>query len=67
MPLKAEVELDAVVIVPPTPLTILHAPVPIVGEFPARVTLVNPQVDAPVWSGPAKAVISGQKFTLKLQ
>ena len=42
---------------PPVPDTILHAPVPLVGLFPARATEVNPQVDAPVWSGPAAAAV----------
>ena len=48
VPIKVEVGLDAVVIVPPVPLTMLHAPVPTVGVLPARVTVVNPQVAAPV-------------------
>ena len=30
---------------------------PTVGEFAAKVTVVNPQVKAPVWSGPALAVV----------
>ncbi|MBI3365435.1 MAG: hypothetical protein HY033_11050 [Ignavibacteriae bacterium] len=42
---------------PPDPLTTLHPPVPTDGVFPARVTVVNPQVAAPVWSGPAFAVV----------
>ena len=45
--------LVGVVIVPPVPDTMLHTPVPIEGAFAARVTVVNPQVAAPVWSGPA--------------
>ena len=52
-----EVALDAVVIVPPVPLTMLQAPVPTEAVLPARVTLVNPQVDEPVWSAPALAVV----------
>ena len=38
---------------PPDPLTTLHPPVPTEGVFPAKVTVVSPQVEAPVWSGPA--------------
>ena len=57
VPENVDVGLDGVVTVPPNPLTMLHAPVPKVGEFPARVTLVNPQVADPVWSGPAAAVL----------
>ena len=53
MPLKVDVGLDDVVIVPPVPLTILHAPVPIVGELAASVTDVSPQVAELVWSAPA--------------
>ena len=46
-PLKEDVGLDAVAIVPHVPVTILQAPVPTVGVLPARVTFVNPQVDVP--------------------
>ena len=56
-PLKLDVALDEVVIVPPAPLMMLHAPVPDVGILPARVTLVNPQVEDPIWSAPALAVV----------
>ena len=56
MPLKVDVGLEELVIVPPVPLTMLHAPVPTVGVFPARVTDVNPQVADPVWSEPALEV-----------
>jgi hypothetical protein len=48
-----DVALDAVVIDPPVPLTMLQAPVPTVGVLPARVTDVKPQVAEPVWSVPA--------------
>ena len=41
----------------------LQAPVPIVGVFPARVTLVKPQVAEPVWSTPAFEVVG---FWLKV-
>ena len=47
VPVKVDAALDAVVIVPPVPLTMLHAPVPTVGALPARVTEVCPQVAAP--------------------
>ena len=42
---------------PPNPLTTLHPPTPTDGAFPASVTVVNPQVATPVWSGPAFAVV----------
>ena len=48
MPVNVLVGLAGVVIVPPVPETIVHSPVPTVGELPARVTDVSPQVDAPV-------------------
>ncbi len=41
VPLKVLVGLDGVVILPPVPDTILHAPVPIVGVLPANVVLVK--------------------------
>ncbi len=57
VPVNVDVALDAVVTLPPVPETILHAPVPTVGVFPAKVTLVKPHVAAPVWSGPAFAAV----------
>ena len=45
--------LEGVVTVPPAPLIILHAPVPMVGALAASVTDVNPQVAELVWSAPA--------------
>jgi hypothetical protein len=57
VPLNVEVALVGVVIVPPAPDTMLHAPVPKVGVLAASVTLVKPQVAAPVWSGPALDVV----------
>ena len=48
MPVNVEVGLDGVVTVPPIPETMLHAPVPAVGVFPAKVTLVKAHVAAPV-------------------
>jgi len=45
-----------VVTVPPVPDIILQLPVPIVGVLAASVTVVNPQVNELVWSGPASAV-----------
>ena len=53
MPENVEVELLALPKLPPVPLTTLHAPVPTEGVFAAKVTVVKPQVEAPVWSAPA--------------
>jgi hypothetical protein len=47
-PEKLEIGLDAVVIEPPVPLTMLHDPVPTLGVLPANGIEVNPQVVAPV-------------------
>ena len=57
VPLKTEVGLVGVVTVPPVPDIMVQAPAPTVGEFPERVTVVNPQVAAPVWLAPALAVV----------
>ena len=48
VPVKVLVGLVGVVIVPPRPLTILHAPVPTTGVLAARVAVVNPHIAAPV-------------------
>ena len=40
--------LVGVVMVPPAPLIMLHAPVPVKGALAAKVTVVNPQVVIPV-------------------
>ena len=48
VPLKVDVGEDAIPKDPPEPLTIVHAPVPIEGVLAAKVTVVNPQVAAPV-------------------
>jgi len=56
-PLKFVVELFVLAKDPPVPDTILHKPVPIEGVLAASVTVVNPQVAVPVWSGPAFAVV----------
>jgi hypothetical protein len=58
-PEKLDVGLEVVVIVPPVPVTILHAPVPVVGVFPARARVVKPQVELPVWSSPAFETVAG--------
>ena len=58
VPEKVLVGLVGAVIIPPIPLIILHEPVPTPGELPASVTTVNPQVVAPVWSGPAFAIVA---------
>jgi hypothetical protein len=42
------VGLVGVVTVPPTPLTILHAPVPTTGVLAARVAVVKPHIVASV-------------------
>jgi len=42
------VGLVGVVIVPPKPLTILHAPVPTTGVLAASVAVVRPHIAAPV-------------------
>ena len=63
VPVKVEVGLDGVPIVPPVPLIIVQLPVPIVGALPASVTDVCPHVAALVWSGPALAVVG---FWLKV-
>jgi hypothetical protein len=57
VPVKVLVGLVGVVTVPPVPAVIVHAPVPIAGVLAARVTVVKPQVAAPVWSGPAFATV----------
>jgi hypothetical protein len=51
VPVKTDVGLFALAIEPPVPLVIVHAPVPTVGVFPAKV------VDIPqtAWSEPAVA------------
>jgi hypothetical protein len=43
VPVKVLVGLVGVVIVPPTPDVIVHAPVPIAGVLAARVAVVTPQ------------------------
>jgi hypothetical protein len=48
VPVKVLVGLAGVVIVPPAPLTILHAPVPAAGVLAARVAVVTPHINAPV-------------------
>lgn len=48
VPLKVVAGFDAATKLPPAPLTILHAPVPVTGLLAANVTAVNPQVAAPV-------------------
>ena len=57
VPLKLELGLEAVPKLPPVPLTMLHAPVPLPGAFAPSVTVVNPQVAIPVWLAPATAVL----------
>ena len=54
-PVNAEVALVGVVTEPPAPEMIVHAPVPIVGALPAKVT----EVPQTVWSEPALAAVGG--------
>jgi len=63
VPLNVLVGLDGVVMDPPDPLTMLHDPVPTEGALPARVALVNPHMDDPVWSDPALDTVG---FLLKV-
>jgi len=51
------VGLDAVAMLPPEPEIILQLPMPVEGVFAARVVVVRPHIEAPVWSGPALAVV----------
>ena len=53
VPENADVALVGVVTVPPTPETMVHNPVPVVGVFAAKV-VVDPQR---FWSGPALAMV----------
>ena len=48
VPLKVVARLEALAKEPPVPLSMLHIPVPTAGESAARVTVVRPQVAAPV-------------------
>jgi hypothetical protein len=57
VPVKVLIGLVGVVTVPPVPAVIVQAPVPITGVLAASVVVVNPHVDAPVWSGPAFATV----------
>lgn len=57
VPENVDVGLDEFPKDPPLPLTILQLPVPALGELPASVTVVTPQVDKPVCGGPAFAVV----------
>ena len=63
VPLNVLVGLDAVVMDPPDPLTMLHDPLPTEGALPARVVLVSPHMDDPVWSDPALDTVG---FLLKV-
>jgi hypothetical protein len=63
VPVKVEAGLLALPKLPPVPLIFVQTPVPIVGVFAAKVTVVKPQVAALVWSGPALAVVG---FWLKV-
>ena len=48
VPVNVLTGLVGVVTAPPTPLIILHAPVPITGVLAASVAVVNPHIAAPV-------------------
>ena len=58
-----DVGLLGTAMLPPVPFTMLHWPVPALGALPARATCVWPQVAAPVWLGPALAIV-GSGFTV---
>ena len=65
VPVNVLVGLDGVVMFPPKPDTILQAPVPVAGEFPANVVDVRPHIAGPVWSAPALAAVgSGLTVTV---
>ncbi len=63
MPVKVEVGLLALPKLPPVPLIFVQTPVPTVGVFAAKVTVVKPHVAAFVWSAPAFEVVG---FWLKV-
>ena len=48
VPVNVDVGLEAFPKEPPAPLTLVQVPVPTVGELPASVTNVSPQVDDPI-------------------
>jgi len=48
MPVNVDIGLDAFANEPPVPDKILHKPVPNEAVLAARVTVVNPHVEAPV-------------------
>jgi hypothetical protein len=48
VPLKVEVGLLGVVMLPPAPLIIDQVPLPALGVLPAKVVEVRPHMDAPV-------------------
>ena len=57
VPLNIDVGLAALLKDPPAPENTVQVPVPTVGVFADSVTVVKPQVVAPVWSEPASAVV----------
>lgn len=57
VPVKVDVGLEGAATAPPVPLTILQLPMPTLAVLAASVTVVDPQVVAPVWSGPALATV----------
>jgi hypothetical protein len=56
VPVKVDVGLLGLLNDPGAPPTTVHVPVPGDALLPASVTVVSPQVAAPIWSGPAFAV-----------
>ena len=62
-PENVDMALDTLPNDPPDPLTTLQLPEPTDGALAPRVTVVNPQVVAPVCAGPALAVV-GNAFTV---
>jgi hypothetical protein len=53
VPVKTEVGLEGVPMLPPAPETIVQRPVPTVGVLPTKVAVV----EQTVWSGPAFGVV----------
>ena len=64
MPENPDVGELASVKLPPDPLMMLHAPVPVLGAFAASVVEVWSHKEDPNWSGPAAAVVGEVPTTI---